>query len=151
MPGRRTHMAVGLTGGVLAAGAAVRRTASKREMLLEALGGAVGGAAGSLMPDRIDPPGHYAHRSFGHAVLPALLFARVVAPILPRVQGALRAEAARQAQLSHQANSCAEARDHAVAADLCHLLNGIIVGALAGYASHLVLDASTPMGLPLLK
>ncbi len=64
-------------------------------------------------------------------------------------QARFRAEATRHARLRANAASELEALWHAVLEVLCRLASGAVVGLAAGYASHVLLDAFTPGGLPI--
>ena len=118
--------------------------------LLEALGGALGGAWGGRPPDLIEPALHPGHRSVAHALVPA--FATGAAGV-PRLRVG-------QQHVRRRADGCHARRDAAtttleqllwwLAEMACRIVAGAMAGAAAGYVSHLLLDAATPRGLPLL-
>lgn len=67
MPGRQTHVAV----GILAGGGFAAYRAREQEQLstfLEAVGGAIGGYIGGRLPDIIEPALWPGHRQFVHSV-----------------------------------------------------------------------------------
>ena len=116
----------------------------------ELAGRLVGGAWGSLLPDIIDPPTYPGHRGVGHAVVPMAIAALLIIRYAPGFQDALRTQAnaarARAQQLP------ADARwPHYLSAITYDFVLGLSTGIPIGYASHLALDATTPVGLPLLK
>lgn len=147
MPNQATHEVVGAASG--AAFTLLRVSdAPTPHAFAEVLGGAVGGWVGGLLPDVLEPATTPNHRKLAHSVVVggALTLAR-----LAEWQAACRTEA----------RSCvARALVLAVGSDARHraerdalvwrFLAGILAGLVAGYASHLLLDAGTAKGLPLL-
>lgn len=117
--------------------------------LAEIIGRIIGGAWGSRGPDLIDPPTSPGHRGVGHAIVPVLIAFVLIARFMPEWQQALRSYAAaaraRAAILPPEERLLEQCT-----ATACEFLLGLIIGAPAGYASHLLLDAATPAGLPLL-
>jgi membrane-bound metal-dependent hydrolase YbcI (DUF457 family) len=130
------------------------------DLLIETIGGAIGGCVGGMLPDIFEPAVSSWHRDIGHSIT-------VGAGVL-----ALRATLAGLAQ------QCREnaPRPHAIqmiavpgtdifvpapvdpltqllgslAELFWRLLAGFLNGLSAGYTSHLILDAATPRGIPLL-
>ena len=117
--------------------------------LAEVLGRIVGGAWGSRGPDLIDPPTSPSHRGVGHAIVPVLIAFVLIARVMPEWQQALRSHAA-AAHAQAAALPPGERWSYQCTAAACEFLLGLVIGAPAGYASHLLLDATTPAGLPLL-
>ena len=150
MAGRREHDAAGVVTGVATALLTTRRKASAYELVAEALGGAFGGRFGSRIPDVLEPAVHSYHRNVAHSVT----FATAVT-----VKGKKRA-ARMQARLRAQADEYAERRAASgdwfeqivlwIAETACRVA-GFVAGVIPGYLSHLVLDAGTPRGIPLLS
>lgn len=147
MPGRVIHMRVGgLTGGV-AAGLSARH-ASGIEQFVEVVGGVVGGGLGGLMPDWLEPATDPNHRRSAHSVATAaLLGAWNVAELQAKCRG--RAARCEEEVLKH-AMTCEEGRRAGREALLWRLLAGLLIGFAVGYASHLLLDAGTRKGIPLI-
>lgn len=147
MPNRATHEVVGAASGaaftLLRAG-----TSPTPQAASEVLGGTFGGWLGGLLPDVLEPATSPNHRELAHSLVAGgtLTFAR-----LAEWQAKCRAEA-----------KCCEARAFAFALGSdarrsaeweilgWRFLAGLLVGLVAGYASHLILDAGTAKGLPLL-
>ena len=117
--------------------------------LAEMLGRIVGGAWGSRGPDLIDPPNSPSHRGMGHAIVPVLIAFVLIARAMPAWRQALRSQAA-AARAHAAAVPIATQWTHQCTATACEFLLGLIVGIPTGCASHLLLDAPTPAGLPLL-
>jgi hypothetical protein len=145
----KTHALVGVLAGAGTAAIAARREDPFR-IILEALGGAGGGWVGAKVPDWLDPPLHPGHRSVGHGVIPSTGLYTLYMEAIPRAQAWLRAQAQRQAGLARTSDPHFEQLWHTLLSILCTLAAGAIAGVLAGHFSHLVLDAATPMSLPLL-
>ena len=145
MPNRATHARVGAATG--AAVAAFRaREAPTPQMLTEVIGGLVGGWLGRVLPDVLEPATSPHHRQLAHSAVAggALTLARVA-----EWQASCRASAtAAQRALLHPPGSEDRSRTEWDVL-FWRLLAGALVGLVAGYASHLVLDAGTPKGLPL--
>lgn len=144
MPNRDLHRP---TGAILGLGASLLLATHARSSRpgLEALAGAVGGWIGGALPDWIDPAHSPNHRSTGHSLLgagSALVFS-VVRLRLWQCWFRRQAEAA-------QSRATAEGATWSLEATLCHALSGLIAGLIAGYIGHLVDDAGTPCGLPIL-
>ncbi len=147
MPSRRVHtMAGGVAGATYAA---VRsRTESPAHQLLESIGGVVGGIFGGRLPDVFDPPMNPWHRSLGHAVVPTAIAGRFIYDSLDETQRWLRAKATEFDQRARYARTESERLWCVSVAAACRLVSGIIAGFLAGYGSHLLLDALTPRSVP---
>ena len=145
MPRRSTHAQVGALAGVGAA-AFRSRHAPAEHRILETVGGAIGGLCGGLLPDLIEPAETPNHRSIAHSAIAggALTLAR-----LAEWQAACRTAADNSTKLSllHPIGS-PERSSAEWDALLWRLFAGFLVGLVAGYASHLALDAGTPRGLP---
>lgn len=147
MPRRGTHA---LAGAVVGVGATIllANRLSEQDRLSEIIGGGIAGYLLSLLPDILEPASTPHHRGIAHSVLMAFGITRLN---WQSKVDALRAEAD---HLVAQANSgcygpidCERLRQHA---GWKHFWAGCIIGAMVGYASHLVLDAMTPSSLPLL-
>jgi hypothetical protein len=82
-------------------------------------------------------------------VVPNVAAGRFLLKQLPAWQRALRAEADCHAARRRNAASDADAFRAFVGEAVCRLLAGALPGLVAGYASHLALDLTTPRRLPL--
>jgi membrane-bound metal-dependent hydrolase YbcI (DUF457 family) len=146
MPNYATHARVGAAAGGLAA-AYRARTAPTEQMLAETLGGLLGGWFGGALPDMLEPARDPNHRKAAHSVAAggALTLARIA-----EWQATCRAsaEGAAKRAATHPLGSPERSRAE-IDVLLWRLVAGALVGLVAGYASHLLLDANTPRGLPL--
>ena len=147
MPRRSTHLALGGMSGV-AAGLVTGRSLPEQHQLLHVGFAGIGGAFGGLAPDILEPAVSPNHRSLFHSLAAA---------------GAIAAASLAdwQSRCHHSAGvcdtraSCAPAGsperwNEELKALLWRALAGLIVGFLAGYASHLIADAGTSSSLPFL-
>lgn len=149
MPNGKTHKRVGAAFGAVAA--FIRADGQTMEhRLIESVGGAIGGYFGGIVPDLIDPPTNPNHRSLGHGMIPAATGVRYTVPNVSDWQNSLRELAQAHAVGRENAQTEFDAFLHEVAGVTCRLGAGAIPGLIAGYISHLVLDARTPKGLPLI-
>ena len=149
MANRRVHSTAGAVAGGTAA-FLLARDLDPPLQLVEVLGGVIGGAWGGRLPDLIEPALHPGHRSVAHALVPGGMAGATVAPRLRRAQQPVRQWAERCRAGRYAATSTLEQLLWWLAEMACRLLAGAIPGAAAGYVSHLLLDAGTPMGLPLI-
>lgn len=146
MPNRQTHVVVGTVTG-LAASAISSSDLDAQHRWIECAAGALGGAIGGLMPDALEPAVSPNHRSLFHSLAAAgVLSAATMAKWQATCR--LRAESCEGRAFAAPAGSQAQ-NDELTSALLWRAAAGFLVGFLAGYASHLALDASTKRGLPL--
>ncbi len=149
MANGQTHQRVGAWVG---GGAALlyAATDSRANALVETLAGALGGWHGAMLPDILEPATSPNHRKVAHSVLTALGLTLGSANHHHRL-AELRELAADLADRAYRVRptNAITAFVLEVAALLVQAAVGYIVGLAAGYASHLVLDAGTPKGLPL--
>jgi hypothetical protein len=108
------------------------------------------GKLAAALPDNIDPPTCFRHRSIGHGAAPATAGMAALASSFPRAQQWLHEEAGRHADARSEATTLLSRLLHLIMEYCFRFMAGVVVGAVAGYASHLVLDAGTPLGLPIL-
>jgi len=149
MANRRAHTIAGAAAGGTSA-FVLARDQEPLHLPAETLGGALGGGVGGRLPDLIEPAYYPGHRSVAHALVP---FGAVGAAVVPR----LRAGQQRARQRAEQWRARRIVSTNTIeqlllwlAEIACRLASGAMAGIAAGYASHLALDATTPMGLPLL-
>jgi len=139
MPNRNVHLPVGRAAGVATAGY-LAKDEDWFLILLRASGGYLGGKAGALAPDIIDPSSNGPnHRSIGHGIVPLSSIALLGKDALTGLRNKLM--------------EWAEKFDRGrfpVFTWLCHFAIGLIDGFLAGYLSHVALDSMTPKGLPVI-
>ena len=147
MPGRATHSWVGAAAGATAAVYRVRDMPAD-QVLAAALGGVLGGWIGGVAPDVVEPATNPNHRGFAHSVSVGGALAYVPTTA---VAAWCTAKAAAWDQSACVLPVGAPERSQAeLKAWLWRAAAGTAIGMVAGYASHLLLDARTPRGLPLL-
>ena len=140
MPNRREHIEVGAVAGALVA--LLRSDAQDSgELLLEVAGGALGGALGGRLPDILEPPTSPGHRGVAHAIIPVAAAGSFVVSRLPGAS-VPRPRAMERQGVQHDGTPASSLGER--------FLSGLAVGGAVGYASHLLMDSTTPRGLPLL-
>jgi hypothetical protein len=149
MSDRRTHRTIGtISGGGHAFAKAQQQP--PEHLALDVLGGLLAGNLGARLADMFDPPLHPGRGGLAHNVVPVVAAGRVAVGALDGWQTQLRAPAARRAALRASAATPLERLWHALVELLCRRGAGALAGPLAGYGSHVPLDAFTPACLPLL-
>lgn len=149
MPNRKTHVMAGIVFGTAAAGYQARSLASEN-LLPELAGGCLGGILGGIAPDILEPAVHSWHRSVAHSGAGGFSSAALIQKCASWQQRC-RLEAQHHAQLKLVSQDDWIRFWHAVMTFLWALLSGFIVGVPAGYISHLVLDSTSPRGIPLFE
>jgi membrane-bound metal-dependent hydrolase YbcI (DUF457 family) len=159
MPDKKTHQHIGA-----GCGAAFAAFEAKDQpnvyFWIELIGGALGGYSGGTLPDWLEPALGSWHRGVCHSAAAgtAVFFVRSVLAnwanicrenadkcrIMPQVENVQTGE-----WLPIQRTPLQQAW-----VEICEfvwrLLAGFLNGLAAGYVSHLILDAGTPRGIPLL-
>lgn len=150
MSNRRMHVTVGSIAGAGFAGYRAREQ-KPLALALEAFGGYHGGRHGARLHDLLEPATTPLHRNVCHGIgfnTAAFAFGK---KMLDSAQADLRARAR---ELVDHANDpetgFIETALCLVGAGLAHIGVGYLNGAAAGAGSHLLLDAGTAQGLPLL-
>jgi membrane-bound metal-dependent hydrolase YbcI (DUF457 family) len=105
--------------------------------LSSCLGSIVGGLLTAKLPDRIDPPVGYSHRSIGHSFI---LNALALGLTIPKLKKLIQ-------QFQEKAEQASNVGDMQQSSKW-HFYAGLLAGLVIGLGSHLLLDACTPMGLP---
>ncbi len=144
MPDGRTHKLVGLTAGIGYAGFQAKDQTAEN-WLVEVTGGAFGGYLGGLLPDVLEPAISSRHRDVAHSV--------AIGGTIVSLRGKLatlesscreKAEKCKAIRLA-QGTSAADPLSHFILS-ICEmfwrLLAGVLNGLVAGYVSHLALDAT---------
>ena len=160
MPGRETHKYVGAAAG-LALAASHAQDQSKPHFWIEMIGGALGGILGGMAPDWLEPAVSSWHRGVCHSASTggALIYAQQILSswanlcrenaakrrVVPQVEDVHTGEWL-PLQRTPLQQLWADTREF-----IWPLLAGFLNGLAAGYVSHLVLDAMTPRGIPLLS
>ena len=134
MSSRSDHdMAGALVGGLSVFASAM--AAGPSPSVGEVLGGVLSGVVTSRLPDVLEPATHPGHRRVAHSTV---------------VLGATGWAATRLHKTHVALAAAADSETDPLRKFLAQVAGGATVGAAGGYASHLMLDATTPMGLPLL-
>src|ERR1043166_2601067 len=150
MPNRPIHV---LTSGAVGLLYSMHRSREEPEAakLFEAIGGTIGGIGGGRMPDLIDLPTSPRHRGRAHSFTAGAAVIRLCEVELEGWQDALRARAGpRPARAQTYPAGSIQGLLYILAAGFLRFLAGLIAGFLAGYLTHLALDACTPSCLNLI-
>lgn len=143
----KAHILGGAIGGPIA-GAALSIQANRHPTFAEACGWVTSGIAGAKLPDLLEPAYCPRHRRFCHST--CVLAADLVVLQSKFLQDCI--EALRTTAQEHHARAHSDPNGsglHEVWGYLLEFLAGVLPGLLGGYASHLILDSTTPCGLPL--
>jgi hypothetical protein len=148
MPGYKTHKAI----GGIAGGTAAFVCAQNQPPLLvlaETFGGWMAGQHAGTWPDIAEPGISSHHRDFCHSLAPTAYGATVVFQQVGSIQDSLRSQAQACFQLAASTNDGLQQFVNVTAGLLLHVLAGAVPAIPASYVSHVVLDAATPRGIPL--
>ena len=148
MANRKTHVVAGFASGAAVAGYKARDLAPG-DLLLEVAGGELGGMLSGIAPDILEPAIHSWHRSVAHSGAAGLTGA-IAMQQCATWQQRCRLEAQRHDRLGSITQDDWARFWHAAMACLWRLLSGFVAGLPAGYLSHLILDATSSRGIPLL-
>lgn len=144
MPNRYVHV---MTSGTAGALYALSRSAGEPEpaRLCEVFGGIVGGFVGGRTPDVLDPPRSARHRGRAHSLAAGASMIKLGRRELDKWQQTCRrwadGFASKAAACAPESPMCIV---FALASMACRILAGLIAGFLAGYITHLTLDACPP-------
>jgi len=119
-------------------------------MILETIGGAMGGWVGGQLPDHLEPADCWNHRKFCHswaAFFAGASFSRAVVVGWERYCREQAVSAANK-RLANASLSGGMSFFLLMLETAWRIAAGILAGLIAGYASHLILDATTPSSLP---
>jgi membrane-bound metal-dependent hydrolase YbcI (DUF457 family) len=150
MPNGRTHAVVGMISG---AGAVYLLSADQPEgsRVLELCGGLLGGYVGGKLPDWLEPAYCSWHREFAHSVTAGVSVFELGRRFVCSWEDWCRQRANeiefRRAQLPP---GSPQAYLFGLAELFLRMLAGFLAGLVAGYVSHLALDAGTPRGIRLI-
>ncbi len=147
MPKRKEHLAVGIIAG-LGVGLATAVLVEKRDRWLHVVTCTLSAGVGARLPDVMEPALSPNHRGVAHSVaagvgVGVLMRARHHARCLELALECDRRAAALQRDSPQWGAEVRGAR-------LWRLAAAALLGLLAGYASHLVMDGATPRSLPLI-
>jgi membrane-bound metal-dependent hydrolase YbcI (DUF457 family) len=147
MPRKSAHFAIGSASGIATGVLTCGSLPQEHRMIFVAFAG-VGGALGGLAPDVLEPAVSPNHRSLFHSLSAAGSIGAAWLAEWPADCQHAAAECDARAQ--HASLGARDKSSEEIKAFLWRALAGLIVGFLAGYASHLVLDARTRKSLPLI-
>ena len=147
MPRKSTHLTAGSASGAVV-GLLTCRSLPQEHQLVHVAFATIGGALGGLAPDVLEPAISPNHRSLFHSLAAG---GGIGAAALAEWQADChRAAAACDTRASCAPPDSRERSNEENKAFLWRALAGLIVGFLAGYASHLLMDAGTRKSLPLI-
>ena len=142
MANRKAHVLIGAAAGGLLSYWLARQSGSPNPFA-EGLGGAFTGALLGLAPDLIEPATSPSHRGTAHSLAAGAL-------VLSGLRGLGELAVTRRARAFVAARrAAAYGHDPAAAAFNDCFVSGLLLGPVPGYVSHLMADAATPMGLPI--
>lgn len=147
MSNRETHTAAAIISGILVGLHRAQGLAPDRAWTV-ILCNAIGAYFGARLPDIIDPPTSPNHRHVAHGAVNATIVGWVCLNSLDGWQHSLHAQADELSR-SRQFLPDEDSRGNSAMAELLLRVGADgLPGLLAGYGSHLALDATTPRGLP---
>jgi len=147
---RKAHVAWGA-----ATGATVAALRAKDEepwkALLEATGGALGGAIGGRLPDVLEPAIHPRHRDVAHSATALVVSGSLAYRALQGWEEHCRGRANQFAAVRSTATTDLDRLVALLGEAFWHVAAGVLAGLGGGYASHLVMDSGTSMGIPVIS
>lgn len=147
MPRAKDHVCAGVMVGFVAAGILIPRETQSSTALSVLAYGALGGAIGGLLPDRLEPARSPRHRKFFHSFLVMALGVWAAYKLFPRASSFCRSAVGQELPVFNEfSRSSAQHSYVAIAV----VLIAFYVGLLVGYLSHLGMDGCTKAGLPFL-
>ena len=147
MPRRPTHISAGCISG-LTAGILTSKQLPSEHQLLHVVCATIGGALGGLAPDSLEPALSPHHRSLFHSLAVGGV---ATSGLVANWQASCHEAAAACLSRAEQAPVGSPQRsEEETKALFWRAVAGLLVGFLAGYLSHLALDAGTANSLPLL-
>jgi membrane-bound metal-dependent hydrolase YbcI (DUF457 family) len=142
----KAHTLGGIVGGPTA-GISLSIQANRKPTFVEACGWVAAGIGGARVPDILEPAFCPRHREFCHSgTVLAIDLAALQSQTMQNWIEELRSKA-REYHLWAQANPDG-ALMYSLLAYFLEFCAGALPGFLGGYASHLILDSTTPCGIP---
>jgi len=150
MPRNESHVMAGSTAGALYS-LFLSKDQKAEDRFLELIGGGIGGYWGGRLPDIVEPaPRNPGHRAFAHSLVVGSASYASAKRFASEWARCFRQAADRLALQNQEQPSSEPDRLLCVALEiLLRVAAGMGAGFIAGYVSHLVLDAGTPRSLPL--
>lgn len=147
MPDRIEHYAAGVVAGT-AAIPVCRETLESKLTPLERVFCLSAALLGSRLPDLLETPDDPGHREVFHSVLSAVLLGMGVQRAIAELRGSL--ENAREMMVRYGAKGFQVPIELVQRYQFDRLVICFLMGLAFGYESHLMLDETTPKGLPLI-
>lgn len=120
------------------------------DLLHQLIGLSIGGYLGARLPDILDPPTNPRHRSLGHGILPCTYSLNFLWESLSPEWEIFFIKKAEYFQRLHNNSSDPFMKViYFLLMQLSHFFVWMCKGLIIGYASHLLSDFTTPMGLPI--
>lgn len=148
MPNRKTHDTAGALSGA-GYGAYRARNQEPAKLAFAAIGGALGGLAGSKVPDILEPANSPNHRDTCHSVLVSGLIVRHAPGMCKDWEEFWWQEADRLKALRLQTKNSLEEFLCVLGEGVSMLMAGVLPGLCAGYVSHVALDSGSKKSIPL--
>ena len=151
MPNRQTHVRVGILAGC---GFAAYRSCEQDlpNMLLETIGGGVGGYVGSRLPDVVEPASWPGHRQLAHSAITGGAVAFSIYELLAGWENLCRSKAELYSQQKGtEGTNVLKNILFTLLEIILRVVAGFLSGLGAGYLSHLALDGTTRSGIPFLQ
>ncbi len=145
----KTHKKVGKPLG-LGYAAYSARNEQPLALVIESMAGWQGGKTGARLHDIIEPATSPNHRGLGHSLLGNGAVVAIAARPVGELQTKIRTWAHERVEKAQQSESVFESCLQLLGAATAHAAVGWMNGVIAGAGSHLLLDATTPRGLPIL-
>jgi membrane-bound metal-dependent hydrolase YbcI (DUF457 family) len=143
----REHVRAGAVAGGATA-AFLARNQPGHFAIAEIFAGSIGGVLGAKLPDVLEPAIHSWHRSSAHSISAAGGIALVAVRKLQDWQEYCRKNTAKHSAQLAMATEPLARMWHSLLILVWSLLAGFAPGVVAGYLSHLAMDACTPRGIP---
>jgi len=151
MPNRQTHTTIGIITGVGVTAYRARHQ-SDQNILLEMVGGGIGGYMSSRLPDVIEPASWPGHRQLAHSAATGAVIATTAYKLIGEWEEWCRSKAEYyHNRKSDETINWFEKFLYALLEILLHIASGTLSGLSAGYLSHLILDGCSPNGLPVFQ
>ena len=145
----KTHRKIGTAAGAVVAFARSSPADDLWKRIAESVGGAIAGNMGARVPDWLEPAIHSHHRSTVHSIGFGAKVLTAAAAATSAWEESCRARATYFAERRREPTTAGVEWIKSFLGELFwRLAAGFISGASAGFGSHLVLDATTPRGLP---
>ncbi len=151
MPNGSTHKLLGVAAAIGAAAVSSRELPDDAKLAYR-LGASIGGLAGGIMPDVLEPPMHPHHRGACHSVAITVGIGVAAVKAKEAIGAGMLAEASRL-RLMWTSLPLEDPRRtglwlHEMS---LHLLRGMVLGFVVGYTSHVLADMTTARSVPLIS